>query len=644
MKRRTRLIFLPLLVSLLLLVGCEFSASTANIRSAALARDPDGNEPTNTFEPDETFYLVVELANAPDSTTVRSVWYAVDVGSAAPPDTLIDEASLTSGSAVLTFNLSPEGQWAPGTYKVELYLNDELNQDLDITVSGDVAQVEPTAAATDEPAATPTTAPAPTEDLATMLERVRSATIRIQAVGSFIDPEFGQMTNTAGQGSGFIIDPSGIAVTNNHVVTGSAFLQVYVEGEQRPRNARILGVSECSDLAVIDIDGDGYPALEWRTADIPVGLEIYVGGFPLFGNEEFTLTRGIVSKARTSGETNWASVDSVIEIDATINPGNSGGPLIDNEGRVVGVNYAASSRTDQYFSISRAEAMPIIEQLRAGTDVNSIGINGQAVTDGESIFGIWVASVKSGSPADRAGVKAGDILTKMEGLVLATDGTMSAYCDILRGRNMTDTMSIEVLRLSDSTLLEGQLNGDRLEVINTFGSGGSSSGGSSSGGSSSGGYSGYTSITDDSGLLQISVPVEWSDVNGASWERDGQVVGQAVSASTDLDAHYNTWNTPGMFFGASASMAQNTEPNGYLDSFDYSNTCSYDGRFEYSDQLYSGLYDMYTNCDGTGSSFIILAVMPPERDAFLVLQAILNDAADDEALQEMLNSFVFLGP
>jgi len=68
-----------------------------------------------------------------------------------------------------------------------------------------------------------------------------------------------------GSGSGFIIDPGGIAVTNNHVVTGAARIKVYFSGSEKAYNARILGVSECSDLAVIDIEGDGYPYLDWYT-------------------------------------------------------------------------------------------------------------------------------------------------------------------------------------------------------------------------------------------------------------------------------------------------------------------------------------------------------------------------------------------
>ncbi len=639
MYRRTVRLFV-ILFSMLLLTACEFSASTANVKSATLARDANGTQPTTAFEPSDTFYLIVDLANAPDDTAVKAIWYAADVGSAAAPNTLIDQASLTSGSSVLTFNLSPESAWVPGTYKVELYLNDELNQTLNFSVNGEVVKAQPT----DAPAAAdPTAAPAAGSDLSTTLEGVRSATIRIQAEGSFIDPEFGEMTNAAGQGTGFIIDPSGIAVTNNHVVTGSAFLQVYVEGEDEPRNARILGVSECSDLAVIDIDGDGFPALQWREGDIPAGLEIYVAGFPFFGNEEFTLTRGIVSKASADGETNWASVDSVIEIDATINPGNSGGPLVDGDGRVVGVNYASSSGTDQYFTISRDEALPVIEQLRAGKDVNSIGINGQAVSDGESIFGIWASSVESGSPADKAGIKAGDILTKMEGLVLATDGTMSAYCDILRGHNMTDPMSVEVLRFADGTLLSGQLNGDPLEIVGTFGTDTGGSSGDTSGGATGGSYSEYVSVRDDSGMLQMSVPVEWSDIDGTPWTFEDEEAGPSLNASVDVDGFYDNWTTPGAFLGASTSLRATYDPKSFLDQFDLSDSCTYDGRSDYSDELYTGAYDSYSNCGGTGTSFLVLVVEPESQGVLIILQVQMVTAADQEALQRILESFIYFG-
>ena len=297
----------------------------------------------------------------------------------------------------------------------------------------------PAIAATATP--TPLTTPTPAPTVVSSLRDVKLATIQIEAEGSFVDLELGQQLNRRGRGSGLIIDQSGIAVTNNHVVTGAAILRVWVGGVREPLNARILGVSECSDLAVIDIEGDGFPVFEWFDGEIYSGLDVFAAGFPL-GDPEFTLTRGIVSKGRTRGETNWASVDSVIEHDATINPGNSGGPLVTLDGRVIGVNYAGRSDTGQFFAISREEALEVISQLRAGLDVDSIGVNGTAVrNEEESISGIWVASVKSGSPASNVGLKGGDIITKLEGLVLAADGTLADYCDILRTHHPDDVLA-----------------------------------------------------------------------------------------------------------------------------------------------------------------------------------------------------------
>ncbi|MCB0094597.1 MAG: serine protease, partial [Caldilineaceae bacterium] len=326
------------------------------------------------------------------------------------------------------------------------------------------------AAPADEAAPTPT--PMPTEEPAALgpidnLEDAQSAVIQIEAVGTFEDPEEGLIPNAAGRGSGFIIDPSGIAVTNNHVVTGAAFLKVFVAGEDEPRNARVLGVSECSDLAVIDIQGDGFPYLTWYKGTIKVGLDVYAAGFPL-GDPEYTLTRGIVSKAQANGDTSWASVDSVLQHDATINRGNSGGPLIDADGAVVAVNYAGNASTNQYFAISSVDAIPIVENLMTGSDVNALGINGQAVSDGEQLSGIWVASVKSGSPADQIGIKSGDIIVTMEGVQLATDGTMADYCNILRSHDAEDVLTVQVLRFDTKEMLKGQINGRVLEQSFSF--------------------------------------------------------------------------------------------------------------------------------------------------------------------------------
>jgi S1-C subfamily serine protease len=311
------------------------------------------------------------------------------------------------------------------------------------------------------------------------LDDVQKATIQIESEGTFVDPEVGLEVNAAGRGSGFIIDPSGLAMTNNHVVTGAALVKVWVGGESTPRHARVVAASECSDLALIDIEGEGYPTLSWYQDAPKIGLEVYAAGFPL-GEPEFSLTKGIISKTDAPGLTSWSSLNTVLGHDATINPGNSGGPLVTENGQIVGVNYRVRPSVNQNFAIKASTAQQVLQHLQSGQDYESIGINGTAVaSDDGSLTGIWVSSVKSGSPADKARVQPGDILYQLEGIVLATDGTMKEYCDILRSHQPTDTMALQVIRFNTGELLEGQLNGRELAVNGTFDVSGAGGGGGS---------------------------------------------------------------------------------------------------------------------------------------------------------------------
>jgi hypothetical protein len=115
--------------------ACEFKVSTANIESAVLARDEAGSDRTAVFAPGDTFYCVVKLANAPDGTTVKAVWTAIEaVG--APANTEIDSSELTTGSGELHFQLAKPGVWPAGRYKVELYLDGKLDRTLEFQVGG----------------------------------------------------------------------------------------------------------------------------------------------------------------------------------------------------------------------------------------------------------------------------------------------------------------------------------------------------------------------------------------------------------------------------------------------------------------------------------------------------------------------------
>jgi serine protease Do len=470
---------------------------------------------------------------------------------------------------------------------------------------------------------------------------VEQSVVKILAEGTFIDPEVGEQRNSAGVGSGAIISEDGIVVTNNHVVTGAALLQVTVPGQDEPVNAKILGVSECSDLAVIQLDGTGYVPLSYYDGDVTPGLEVYAAGYPAsdantIDEVDYTLTRGIVSSTTASGETGWASVDAVLEHDARIRGGNSGGPLVDAQGRIVGINYAGIDASDQNYAISAADARPIIDELAAGKNVESVGINGEAVLDQEAgINGIWVASVKSGSPADVAGILPGDIITRLEGLDLALDGTKSDYCDIIRTQGADATMSIEVLRFSTEEVYEGQLNGEPLALSFSFAQTYQDEVAADNPASNTDTYTDYVNVTDDSGSISADVPVEWADIDGAP----NPDFGPSLYAAPNLDEFINSYGTPGVIIEATSARTMN-DIDATLDELSFADACTYEGRSPYADILYAGSLDTWSNCGGVGAVIFVVAVTPTDGSylARILIQAV--EDRDLDAADQIFNTFV----
>ena len=469
----------------------------------------------------------------------------------------------------------------------------------------------------------------------TSVDDAAGAVIRIETDGTIRDPEIGQTSN-AGAGSGFIIDPSGIAVTNNHVVTGAATIKVFVNGSAQPKAARVLGVSECSDLAVIDIEGDGYPFLKWFNGDIKPGIDVFAAGYPL-DDPEFTLTKGIVSKAKAEDISPSSNIDHVIEQDANIQPGNSGGPLITQDAQVVGVNYAgfdfAGKGTEQFFAIASDTAQPIVAQLQQGENVDSLGINGTAVSDEESgTFGIWVNGVDAGSPASNLGLQPGDIITKMAGKDVGTDGTMKDYCDVLRTKGEDAAIGVEVLRFDTSEVLRGEFNGK--ELVQAFSFADELGSGDTGAGST---YDSFSIVTDDSNAIQVEVPDEWSDVRGGAQTIAG-VQAPSIQASPDVDQFLNSFDVPGMEFVLSDQFTS-ADFETILDAVGPSDFCTSDGRQDYSDPLFTGRFEVWKDCQGTSAQYIVLVASQPDSNevAIVTVQAI--DDRDFDALDHILNTF-----
>jgi serine protease Do len=225
-----------------------------------------------------------------------------------------------------------------------------------------------------------------------------------------------------GVGSGFILTSDGVIMTNAHVVDGADEVIVTLT-DKREFKAKILGADKRSDVAVVKIEATGLPAVKVGDVNrLRVGEWVMAIGSP-FGLEN-TVTAGIVSaKQRDTGE-----FLPFIQTDVAINPGNSGGPLINMRGEVVGINSQIYSRSGGFMGISFAipmdEAVRVSDQLRANGRVTRgrIGVQiGQVSKDvAESIglgkaMGAQVLGVESGSPAEKAGVEAGDIITRFDG-------------------------------------------------------------------------------------------------------------------------------------------------------------------------------------------------------------------------------------
>lgn len=278
-------------------------------------------------------------------------------------------------------------------------------------------------------------------------------------------PGFGfEMPNTprSGSGSGVIISADGYIVTNNHVIDGATKIRVILN-DKREYNAELLGKDPNTDLALLRIDESNLQyAVVGNSDDVKVGQWVLAVGNPF--NLTSTVTAGIVSaKGRNlnllrdarNPESQY-SIESFIQTDAAVNPGNSGGALVTSDGKLVGINTAIASQTGQYagyaFAVPANLMKKVIGDLTKYGEVQR-GFLGVSIQDVNSqladkeglreVRGVYVAKVNPNSSAEDAGVKDGDVIIKVEDVVVNSSSELQEQ---VGKRSPGDKLKITVLR------------------------------------------------------------------------------------------------------------------------------------------------------------------------------------------------------
>jgi len=271
-------------------------------------------------------------------------------------------------------------------------------------------------------------------------------------------------------GSGFIVSQDGLILTNNHVVEGAD--EIYVRfNDRKELKATLIGADKKSDLAVLKVEADDLPAVKFgQSKHLKVGEWVFAIGSP-FGFD-YTVTAGIVSaKGRSLPNENYVPF---IQTDVAINPGNSGGPLFNMSGEVVGINSQIYTRSGGFMGVSFAipidVAMEVVEQLKDQGYVSRgwLGVLIQEVSKDladsfglDRPYGALVAQVVDGSPAQKSGLIAGDVIIEFEGEEI----DLSSELPQLVGRvRVGETTTLRVMRAGDEIDIKvkiGELPGDK---------------------------------------------------------------------------------------------------------------------------------------------------------------------------------------
>lgn len=294
-----------------------------------------------------------------------------------------------------------------------------------------------------------------------VVDKTSPAVVSVVAKTVSFDPTRGSVSDQQGIGTGFIIEDTGLIITNNHVVCDNELSYAVVTKDNKTYNVKKIDFDPANDIAILKIDAKDLPKLEFGDSDPTVlkpGQRVIAIGNAL-GQFQNTVTVGVISglgrgvTAAGSGCNGQSSetLQNVIQTDAALNPGNSGGPLLDLTGKVIGVNFATSSSAQNIgFVIPINRVKEIIAQYKKDGRIVKpyIGVAYQTIDSALAQIqgvkpGAFVRRVVAGSPADKAGVETGDIITKMNSQELNDQNDLVSILNTLK---VGQKIAIEVYR------------------------------------------------------------------------------------------------------------------------------------------------------------------------------------------------------
>ena len=279
---------------------------------------------------------------------------------------------------------------------------------------------------------------------------------------------WGDLTQPRSLGSGVIIDPQGYVVTNNHVVEGNESLSVIMASGDK-KDAELMGTDAFSDLAVLHIEGDNFPAAELGdSSQLQPGERVIAIGSAL-GDFRNTVTSGVISGLERSIAVDESfALEGLIQTDTAINHGNSGGPLVNLQGQVIGINtliirgdnYSRDAAEGLGFAIPSNTVHLVAEQLISKGRVSRpfLGISHQEVTPRLAAYynlavnqGILALQVAPATPASQAGLKAGDVIVAISGDPIDPE---NPFLNVLMRRQVDETVTLNVNRFGHELALE----------------------------------------------------------------------------------------------------------------------------------------------------------------------------------------------